>query len=398
MEGYLDNLLAVTTELAPWLFLGLGIAGILHVVVPRSLIRRHLGTGPLSVVKASVIGVPLPLCSCGVIPTALGLKKDGAGDGAAVSFLISTPQTGVDSILVAASFLGWPFAVYKVVAALVTGVFGGWATQAVQDEPDAETAVAAHEAASWSPREALDYAFNDLLRMIWRWLVFGIVVSAAITTWVPTDFFAGTAAAAGALGLLMALAISLPLYVCATSSVPIAAALVHAGLPPGAALVFLMAGPATNLATVGAVYKGFGKKAVATYLVSIIGGSLLFGWAFDGAFDLGGVAAAHHMHTSTLASVSAVALVASFGWFAAQEGRDWLSSLRPAPAATSLTLPVEGMSCMGCVGKVQRNLLAHDSVDRVEVDLEGASAQVWGSQLDRDQIVTVIRDAGFATP
>ena len=116
----------VAGVLAPWLFFGLGIAGLLHVLLPADFVRKHLGRpGWGGIVKAAALGVPLPLCSCGVIPAAVGLKKDGASDGAAVSFLISTPQTGVDSVMVCAAFLGWPFAVFKIVSALVTGVVGG---------------------------------------------------------------------------------------------------------------------------------------------------------------------------------------------------------------------------------------------------------------------------------
>ena len=280
----------VLLQLAPWILLGTLIAGLIHILLPRGFIHRRLqGVG--GVLQAVGIGVPLPLCSCGVIPAGIGLKKDGASDGAAVGFLISTPQTGVDSILVSASFLGWPFALFKVVAAAVTGIAGGLlvergASPVAEDPPmttaNVETARAVHRV-----RALLDHGL-EIIRSIWRWLVVGILASAAITAYVPTDGLAGLGSLGIVVSCLAALAISLPLYVCATASVPIAYALVHSGLPSGAALVFLMAGPATNVATIGAIYRGFGKRVLAIYLATIVVGSCLAAIVFEGLFDVRG--------------------------------------------------------------------------------------------------------------
>ncbi|MFC1759780.1 permease [Planctomycetota bacterium] len=120
----------VTSELAPWLLLGAILSGVLHLFLPQATIKKYLN-GRSGVLRAVIFGIPLPLCSCGVVPAGIGLKKDGASDGAAIGFLIATPQTGVDSIVASAGILGWPFALFKVVAALVTGVFGGYATDYV---------------------------------------------------------------------------------------------------------------------------------------------------------------------------------------------------------------------------------------------------------------------------
>ena len=229
----------VLLELSPWLLLGAGIAGLLHGLLPRNFVHRQL-SGRAGVLKAVLVGVPLPLCSCGVIPTGLGLKKDGASDGAAVGFLVSTPQTGVDSILVAAAFLGWPFALFKVAAAGVTGIVGGWLTEALGGDPGRPPATATDQG-----RPSLGAMFAhgaEMLRTIWRWLLFGVLVSAALTVYVPPDGLAGLGAGGGLLAMLAMLLVSLPLYVCATASVPIAAALVAGGMPVGAARVFLMAG------------------------------------------------------------------------------------------------------------------------------------------------------------
>ncbi|HPM83129.1 MAG TPA: permease, partial [Candidatus Anammoximicrobium sp.] len=242
--------------------MGTLIAGLVHVLLSPGFIHRRL-QGPTGVLKAVGIGVPLPLCSCGVIPAGLGLKKDGASDGACIAFLISTPQTGVDSILVSGSFLGWPFALFKVVVAAVTGVAGGWLVDALAGDRNGEhgSPVDAPASRRGGVRELVAHGL-DIIRSIWLWLVFGVVVSAAINVFVPPSYLSGL----GSLGILpsavAALAISVPLYVCATASVPIAAALVAGGLPTGAALVFLIAGPATNVATIGAVYRRYGGRVL----------------------------------------------------------------------------------------------------------------------------------------
>ena len=225
----------VLLELAPWLLLGSAVAGLLHGLVPPGLIQRAM-RGPGGVVRAVLLGIPLPLCSCGVSPAGIGLQRSGASRGASVGFLIATPQTGVDSVMVAAGFLGWPFALYKVAAALITGVTGGLLVEAIDPgEETREDEAPAH--ADRSLRGMLAHGI-DVIRMIWA-ILFGVVVSAALTVFLPAgglETFVGSSAIVGILVVLMA---SVPLYVCATASVPIAATLVAAGLPTGAALVFL---------------------------------------------------------------------------------------------------------------------------------------------------------------
>ena len=386
----------ILLELAPWLMLGMAVAGVLHAVVPGNLIQRHL-RGRAGVLKAVALGVPLPLCSCGVIPAGLGLKKDGASDGASVGFLIATPQTGVDSMFVSASFLGWPFALFKVAAALVTGLIGGWLTDAVatQEEPQViADATEVSEAGGF--RGAVDHAL-DILSGIWRWIVFGVLVSAALTAYLPDGSLASLAVV-GALGTSLAvLAVSVPLYVCATASVPIAAALVAGGMPAGAALIFLMAGPATNMATLGAVYRGLGGRALAIYLTTIVTGSIGFGWAFDFLLEGGpSTAMAHHEHTTWWAMASAVALLGLLGWFAFRDARRWLKDRAASrhEGGSRLEVGVAGMNCNNCVNKLTGALEQQDGVESVQVSLEPGRAVVRGD-IDIEQIRETVRAAGF---
>ena len=384
----------VMQSLAPWLLIGAVVTGAIHAFLPKGFIRRAL-TGRRGVVAAVAMGVPLPLCSCGVIPAGLGLKEDGASDGATVGFMISTPQTGVDSIMVSAAFLGWPFALFKVFSAAVTGLIGGWIADAVSTrEPPALDPNAEGERPGMGA--GVGHAV-EVLRNIWRWLVFGVLASAAITVWLPASSL-DAVADWGPLGAGVAvLVVSLPLYVCATASVPIAAALVAGGLPPGAALVFLMAGPASNVATVGAIYRGLGGRMLLVYLVTLMVGSLALGLLFDGVLGEAAVAAAHdHLDGGgALPAICAVFLTAVMGWFALGELRGWLRDRGGADAATpELTLEVAGMTCGGCTGRLERLLNAQGEIDRVAVQLEPGQASIQGT-LGEDAFRQLIKEAGF---
>lgn len=334
MVKYGGNVWAVLLELAPWLLLGCLVAGILHVWIPPGTIRRQLGRpGFGSIFKAALAGVPMPLCSCGVIPAGIGLYKEGANRGASVSFLVATPQTAVDTTFVSYSFLGWPFALFKLLSSFLTGLLAGgiaekWGGHEVHpvEQPTTEHQagedVAPPRYATWRARliGVWDFGINSLLGMVWKWIVIGVVVSAALTTFIPPDFFGDSVYVSGFSGLVVALFISLPMYACSTASVPIAAGLVHAGLPPGAALVYLVAGPATNVATIGAIFRVFGGRVTGIYLGVIIVGSLVFGYFFDFLVDMTAMRIhdhAHHEHGNPLAAVAAIFLVillVRFAW------------------------------------------------------------------------------------
>lgn len=314
----------ILLELSPWLLVGAAIAGLLHWLLPADFVKRWM-QGAAGVWRGVLVGVPMPLCSCSVIPVGLGLKKQGASDGATVGFLISTPQTGVDSVLVTASMLGWPFALFKVAAATVTGLVGGWLTDAVSapPKPSLDLPILEPIPAPRTFRNAVEYALM-ILQMVWRWLLVGVLISAAIEVWLPPELFGSLAASSGGrLGaMLVALAVGIPLYVCATASVPIAAALVASGLPTGAALVFLMAGPATNVATIGAVYRILGGRVLAVYLGTIIVGSIGGGLLFEHLLPASTISSAHihhHEHFSWWNTVSAIVVVALCGYFALKE-------------------------------------------------------------------------------
>ncbi len=416
----------ILLELAPSLLVGLLIAGLIHAYVPSAVIRRGLSRPDLgSVVRASVVGVPLPLCSCGVIPTALGLRRQGASPGAATSFMISTPQTGVDSILVTAAFLGWPFAIFKLVAAFVTGVVGGaLVNRTVPAEPTANGTDGLDSTEDERPRgwlaritEAVRYAVFDLLGAINTWLIIGVVAAALVTTLTPADFFADRPWADGMIGMLVMLAIALPLYVCTTASVPIAASLIAAGLPAGSALVFLMAGPATNLATIGAVFRALGARVLSVYLATVVVMSLGFGLVFDQLLTTVPVQTLAHEHQqgwlSVLSALALLTLMAMLGlrqYRAKAEAQARLATLKGIDGggnagsqaeiaadskAEARVLEVKGMTCGHCVATVKNALESFEQIDEASPDLASGQVVIRGGFVEIQALQDIIEDAGF---
>ncbi len=393
---------AVLAKLSPWFLLGALIAGLLHGFLPPGFIHRRL-RGPWGVVKAVLLGVPLPLCSCGVVPAGIGLRKDGASRGASVGFLVSTPQTGVDSILVSATFLGWPFALFKVAAAAITGLIGGWLTDRLVPEEDSNgtsdgTACISGSATSRSPRAMFQHSL-EIIDSIRYWLILGIVVSAAIGTLVPHEWLASLAAWGTIGASLVALAISVPLYVCATASVPIGAALVAAGFPTGATLVFLMAGPATNVATVGAIYREFGRRTLTVYLGTIVIGSVVLALVFDSLIAPGRIpqtVAAGHEHIHWWSHLAAVGLTLLLSALIVRDVKRRL--IRPSfkSDAQITTIGVDGMHCQACVNRLEQALRGTTGVEQVEVHLESGEAVVQG-HVDPRELASAITAAGFAT-
>ncbi len=279
MKEFLLSLLHVICEMAPYLLLGFLIAGILHVFVPQGFYRKYLSKdNKWAVLWAALLGVPLPLCSCGVIPTAIGLRNEKASKGAVASFLIATPQTGIDSILATFSLMGLGFAILRPVAALVTGVCGGLLVNRLVPEDD--TAFTSESSCSVESGNklwrVLKYAYFKMIQDIGGRLVIGLLVAALIQVAIPDEFFLHFGSQP-LLQMLVILVVAVPMYICSTGSIPVAAALIMKGLSPGAALVMLMAGPAVNLASILVVRKAMGRRFTWIYLLVIVGFSILFG-------------------------------------------------------------------------------------------------------------------------
>ena len=327
----------VLLDSALYILFGFFVAGLLKGLIPDDFVQRHLGRrGGSSVLKASLFGIPIPLCSCGVIPAAAGLRSQGADKGAVSSFMISTPETGVDSIAVTYALLDPAMTIIRPIAAFFTAMSTGLLVNLLGKDKEMETGAAAYEGDQkgggcsqgcgcgghagtdlGSPglfskiAGGMRFAFGELLGDIGSWLLLGIVLAGLISVSLSPLFIA-TYLGDGLFSMLIMLAVATPLYVCATASTPVAAALALKGLSPGAALVFLLAGPATNMATITVVARLLGKRTAVIYVLSIMSCSLLLGLLINRIYALLGLDVASWLSVGGEESHGAPAVVAAF--------------------------------------------------------------------------------------
>ncbi len=305
------------TAMAPYLLFGFFMAGILSMFISPRLVENHLGgRGIWPIMKASLLGIPLPLCSCSVIPVAASLRRHGAGHGATSAFLISTPQTGVDSLLATISLLGPVFAIFRTLCAFISGVIGGgivdlFSPHADDSQVSCEDACCDGEAQGNRFVRAMKHGFGTLVNDVSGPLLAGLVIAGLISAFVPEALFTEHVGE-GLPAMLLMLALGIPIYVCATASIPIAAAMILKGASPGAALVFLMTGPATNAAAIATIWRLFGTRAGVAFLVSVAltalgSGLLMDAWIPAAVLRVDG--AIGTSHAAPWKSAAAVALL-----------------------------------------------------------------------------------------
>jgi uncharacterized protein len=297
--GILKEAYFLLNKMSIYLLFGFVFAGVLHIFMKEGTIAKHLGKNSFgSVVKASLFGVPLPLCSCGVLPAALSLKKEGASQGAVLAFLVSTPTTGIDSIFATYALLGGVFATYRVIACFLAGLFAGFMGNLFLKKGDSNTTAVAtaeeqkcklcdNDECSTGSHNIIEkikgvftYAFGDLLDDAGSWLLIGLLLGGAITYFLPQEIVTNYLGS-GWQAMFIMLLVGIPMYVCATGSIPIVAALMLKGMSPGAAFVFLMAGPATNSVALTVIGKQMGTKTVIIFLASVTISSMVLGMGLD---------------------------------------------------------------------------------------------------------------------
>lgn len=324
-----ENILILANAMSFYILIGLLIAGILKQLIPDDFIASHLGEKKsASVIKATLLGIPMPVCSCSVIPLAKSLQKEGASKGAVQSFLISTPITGVDSILATYSFFGWFFTFYRVITSVIIALITGILQNMIDEKKDTEAvepvccsgccceSKVTEKKKRFSSKEALKYAYVTLFGDIYKALFIGLIFGGLFTTLLPKEILQPLFDYQ-LLTYFAVLIIAMPLYVCATASLPIAAAFMLSGMSPGAAFVFLSAGPATNSVTMGVVAQMFGKKSLLLYLGTIASMSILFGYLFDtffGKLEVLSIATGTE-HFSVLDTVSTLMMFGLIGYY-----------------------------------------------------------------------------------
>lgn len=411
-RNFFVGFVTILGEMSPFLLLGFFFAGLLYAFMPRKKIERYFsGNSVKSSILASLFGVPLPLCSCGVIPTGTALYKNGASKGGTVSFLISTPQTGVDSILATFSLLGLPFAVIRPLAALITGISGGIITSKITHDEIKSTSFKEEKRIEKSfiqkIKDVFRYGFVDFIQDISKWLVIGIVLAAIISALIPDDFFE-LLNMPPILQMLMILVVSIPLYICATGTIPLAAILIFKGISPGAAFVLLMAGPATNAATITMIGKVLGKKSLLTYLGTIILGALIFGLIIDYALPSAWftpIASEHlsHDHGQSVnwwqiaSGIVLVTLIINGYIQRYLSSKQNVSETINNNTMETQTIKVDGMTCNHCKINIESNLEKLDFIISAKVNLNEKSVTIIGDKIEIEKVKEKINSIGYKT-
>lgn len=411
--GFAKEVWHLLLEMSPYLLFGFLIAGLLNILISREKIYKHLSENNLkSVLKASILGVPLPICSCGVIPVAAYLRKEGAGKGSTISFLASTPTTGVDSILATYSLLGPLFAIIRPIAAFFAGIFGGIFTNLSEKSNDKKSAPPqgfnCNICEETTPHShsfiakigsVLKYGFFDLIDDVGKWLIIGIFVGALITYLVPQNIieqYLGTPA----LAYLIMLVIAIPMYICATGSIPIAASLIMKGMTPGAGLIFLIAGPATNTATLSFVAGKLGKKTASIYLITILITSVLFGLALDYVWKIFGndtnlFVGGMKMLPLWLKTASAILLSALIIYsflkkivFKSKNKNEEISDM-------AKIYKIKDMTCKHCVANIEKVLKNVPNIEKIKISLPNKLLEIKGN-FDENVMIKEIENAGYS--
>lgn len=421
IQGIFSEIIYMFMEMAPYIILGLIFVALLNLFVSKDLIIRHIGGNNfLSILKASLFGVPLPLCSCGVVPTAVYMSKSGASKGATISFLISTPQTGIDSIIATYGMLGPLFAIFRPFAALIMGLVGGFAVKFSGDEgsekmskpkfislnqfAEVKQETKGKEDFKSRVNKTLKYSFVEFLDDISVQFVAGVIIAGLISFFIPNDFFAGTGFNSGILGMLLMILIGAPMYVCATASIPIAMALLMKGFTPGVAFVFLAVGPATNAASIAIITKSLGKKVTSVYLITIAVLSIIMGYALDFIYYFAGEGSIIHNHDShnhgdmflneELKIIIGIVFLIMIVLSIYRKYSPKLFATKKVILSNETRVIIEGMTCNHCVETVKNTAEKIKGVDEIDIKLEENSAYIKGN-FDFDDFKKQIENVGY---
>jgi len=412
--GLLKSVWFLLLEMSPYLLFGFFIAGVLNLIIPREKIYTHLSGNKLSsIIKASLFGVPLPLCSCGVIPVAAYLRKEGAGKGSTLSFLSSTPTTGVDSILATYSLLGPLFAVIRPVAAFFAGILSGSLTGILEKKQNEEKIKLPEENScaicnveefhSHSFFEKIKYIFQygfiELIDDAGKWILIGVIAGGIIGFLIPGDFIEQYLSNPW-LAYPIMLLISIPMYICATGSIPIAAALIIKGMTPGAGLIFLIAGPATNTATLAFVSGKLGKRILFIYLFAIIVTAVLFGLIVDHIWKISGedmnlITGGMKMLPMWLKTFSAILLSGLMIRAIIINLSNKFFKKNKEIIDMKGNYVVSDMTCQHCINTIENALKSIQGIEKINISLKEKLVQLDG-EYDDNSVITAIQKAGYS--
>ncbi len=431
----MDILLAIlleswklTIEMAPYLLLGFLAAGFLHVFIPIDMVGRHLGKESVSsILKAAIFGIPIPLCSCGVLPVAASLRKNGASKSSTLAFLITTPVTGVDSLMATYALLGWVFTIARLITALVIGFMTGFimsllsrkdTTIATKDFADdckdsccsAENTLIQSNNSSDSrmvqrvysnAKKIGHYAFIELPESFAGSLLFGLLLAGAIAYFLPPELIKANIGS-GLLGIAVATLIAIPLYVCATGSIPIAAAMIVSGFSPGAALAFLIAGPATNSVAMLTVKDILGKKALVIYILLIFIGAIGFGMLLDNLnLSFQSMQLQQHAHHSTSLFKLITAIILAGLLIVLYIRSKYIKhtnkiDVKDDTSPDSILLATPGFFCKNCANHIYTDLNKLSEVADVKVDIQNKLVSITlKKNISNKKILDTMESAGY---
>jgi len=432
----LSEILKMFIEMGPYILLGLFFVGLINLFITKSMIERHIGKNNYwSVFKSAFLGVPLPLCSCGVIPTAVYMTNNNASKPAVISFLISTPQTGIDSIIATYGMMGPVFAIFRPFAALIMGFVGGVGSKFYLDKQDRKKTVSSanelksnkfklklnvveakpeKEEKKISKRQSfykkfIHYPYIEFLDDIAPQFIVGVVIAGLISYFIPDNYFSEMNLNSGFLGMLLMIIIGIPMYICATASIPIALALLLKGFSPGVAFVFLAVGPATNAASLSILIKALGKKIVSIYLITIIVSSILLGYFLDFIFnfidiDIMSQLPSHHHHSedifqnTTFIFFSVILFILLLGSIYRLYLKNYFQSLssknKPEVDDGFTEINVSGMTCNHCEMTVENAISKIEGVIESKADHTRSSVKIKG-EFDENKVKEAISKSGY---
>ena len=426
VREYISALISLGISMGFYMMIGLLMVGLMNIFLKKEFIANHLGKNNIwSIIKASLLGVPLPLCSCGVVPTGLYLKDKGASDSTAVSFLISTPQTGVDSIIATYGLMGLTFAWYRPLAAFISGIAGGVFVKLFGKKKSESTEVKAEhnqETCSGTSddivedvhakpfpmkeriKKSTSYAFGTFLSDISIHFIVGLLIAALISVLIPDTLLVELGINSGIWAMLVMIVIGLPMYICSTSSIPIALSLMAKGVSPGAAFVFLFMGPFTNVASLAVISKKMGKRTTALYVLGAIITALAFGFLLDVLAPVLSFPAysdiQHHGITGAWDIFEVVIaglffLLVFYNIFQKIKAKIISGKKTSDSAGRQYTFKVNGMHCDGCASGVRDKLIAVKGIKSADVIFDTSLAIVT-ADISPEDIMELIEKAGYS--
>ncbi|MFA7626124.1 MAG: SO_0444 family Cu/Zn efflux transporter [Candidatus Kapaibacterium sp.] len=417
-----SEIISMFIEMAPYIILGLIFVALLNFFVSKDLISKHIGQNNfLSLFKAAIFGVPLPLCSCGVVPTAVYMAKNGASKGATVSFLISTPQTGIDSIIATYGMLGPLFAIFRPFAALIMGILGGISVKYFGDSQESYekpkfiglkqmidkpiSKLKTKKLSFDSIKQTMRYSFVEFVDDISVQFMAGVIIAGLIAYFIPDNYFGDSGISSGIVGMLIMIIIGVPMYVCATASIPIAMSLIMKGFSPGVAFVFLAVGPATNVATIAIISKSLGKRITVIYISAIALLSIIMGYFLDFIYYMTGDSGIFHNHIHTHESIFLTPemsyvisviflLIIILSFYRKFVAKYFKNNDDIIEHQDMIKVEIKGMTCNHCVATVSETAMNITGLSRIEISLEENTAYIEGD-FDMDKFKTEIENVGY---